>query len=146
MAVLIPSAGPDTADAEEKLFQFVKVGEMGAVRTVVVNDGGTRFAFVTGQNGAAPGTRAPEDIGEQAKLAMAGLDRELKAAGFAKTDVIKLTIYVKNLDLVEGGFVLREVQTYFGGARTPLITWVGVMSLVLPQALVEVEAMAVARR
>ena len=43
------------------------------------------------------------------------------------------------------GFVLRAAQIYFDGKVTPLITWVGVTSLVLPQALVEIEALAAAR-
>ena len=102
------------------------------------------LVFITGQTGMDSQMKMSDDIGEQADAALENLGRELAAAGIERTDVAKLTIYVKNLDLVEGGFVLRSVQTHFGGEKTPPITWVGVTNLILPEALVEMEAIAVA--
>ena len=87
--------------------------------------------------------KMPEDVGEQADAAFANLERELMSAGLKRTDLIKLTIYVKDMDLVSAGFVLRSAQIYFDNKVNPLITWVGVNTLILPEALVEIEAIAV---
>lgn len=135
---------PRLVRAQTKLIEFIKRDPSAAVRSVAVNIGGGRLLFITGQTGMSPEMKMAEDIGDQADSALQNLGRELAAAGLKRTDVAKLTIYVKNLDLVEGGFVLRSVQTYFSGGNVPVITWVGVTSLVLPQALVEIEAVAVA--
>ncbi len=143
-AVFYAGVAPGFAGAETKLLEFIKTDQSRTVRTVAINSGGSRLVFITGQTGMDPQMKISDDIGEQADSALENLGRELNAAGIKRTDVAKLTVYVKNLDLVEGGFVLRSVQTYFGGERTPPITWVGVTSLVLPDALVEIEAMAVA--
>lgn len=131
------------ARAQTKLIEFIKKDQFTTARTVAVNTVEGRLIFITGQTGMSPGMKMPEDIGDQADSALKNLGQELAAAGLKPTDVAKLTIYVKNLDLVEGGFVLRSVQGYFGG-RVPVITWVGVTGLVLPEALVEIEAVAVA--
>jgi enamine deaminase RidA (YjgF/YER057c/UK114 family) len=145
-AALCSWFSPGTVRAEERIFEFIRSRENRNAQTVAVNDHGTRFVHIVGMTGMQDNLSMADDIGGQAKAAFANLERELKSAGLKRTDVIKMTIYVKNLDLVEGGFTLRESQIYFGNKISPLITWVGVTSLVLPQALVEIEALAVARR
>ncbi len=144
-AAVCSKFGLTPAQAEGKLFEFIKSDPMRNARTVAVNDNGTRFVYVTSLTGIKADLSMSEDIGEQAETAFANLERELTAAGLKRADVIKLTIYVKNLDLVEGGYILRATQIYFDGQVSPLITWVGVTSLALPEALVEIEALAVAR-
>lgn len=143
-AAFYANVAPSLVRAQTKLIEFIKKDQFTNVKTVAVNTGGGRLLFITGQTGMSPEMKMPEDIGDQADSTLKNLGRELAAAGLKRTDVAKLTIYVKNLDLVEGGFVLRSVQTYFSGGNVPVITWVGVTSLILPQALVEIEAVAVA--
>ncbi len=144
-AAVCSQFGPRSAQAEGKLFKFIKSDQMRNAKTVAVNNNGTRFVYITNLTGMKANLSMSEDIGEQAEAAFASLKCELTAAGLKRTDVIKLTIYVKNLDLVEGGYILRAAQIYFDHQASPLITWVGVTSLVLPNALVEIEALAVAR-
>lgn len=133
-----------TVLAQSDSFKFIKADQFAPTRTVAVNSSSSRLVFITSQVGMSAEKKMPDDIGEQADLALANLERELAAAGLKRTDVAKLTIYVQDLDLVEGGLVLRSVQTFFGGSNTPVITWVGVTALMLPNAYVEIEAMAVA--
>jgi enamine deaminase RidA (YjgF/YER057c/UK114 family) len=143
-AAFYANLAPGLVDAQSKLIEFIKKDQLTNAKTVAINTAGSRLVFITGQTGMDSQMKMSDDIGDQADSALENLGRELTAAGIKRTDVAKLTIYVKNLDLVEGGFVLRSVQTYFDGMNVPVITWVGVTNLVLPDALVEIEAVAVA--
>ena len=68
---------------------------------------------------------------------------QLEAAGAKVDDVIKLNVYVKDLDPPKTQVVGQAKAKYFTQGDQPASTWVGITSLVHPQLLVEVEAIAV---
>ena len=145
-AAFYAGLGMSSVNADDaKVVEFIKTDRFKTAKTVAVNGPGSRLVFIAGQVGMNDELKMPDDIGEQADMAFKNLDRELAAAGIKKTDVIKLTFYIKDMDLVEGGFVARSSQMYFDGKNSPVLTWVGVTSLILPEARVEIEAIAVAK-
>jgi enamine deaminase RidA (YjgF/YER057c/UK114 family) len=88
----------------------------------------------------------PDDIVAQYGRAMQNVAVALRAAGFAPEDTVKLTYYVTDIK------AYRESRSALGAAyrkffRTdyPASTLVEVQSLVDPNALVEIDAVAVRR-
>ena len=81
-----------------------------------------------------------EDVVVQARQVFKNLGRVLAAAGAGFTDVVKVTVYLIDIDDRERINPVR--QEIFGDAR-PASTLVEVSRLVLPAARVEVEAVAV---
>lgn len=69
--------------------------------------------FTSGQLGLVPETGAlPEGIEAQTRQSLANVDAILTAAGFAKTDVTKTTVYIKNMG--DFGTVNGIYAEYFG--------------------------------
>ena len=69
--------------------------------------------FTSGQLGLVPETGAlPEGIEAQTRQSLANVDAILAAAGFAKTDVTKTTVYIKNMG--DFGTVNGIYAEYFG--------------------------------
>lgn len=57
------------------------------------------FLYTSGIIGNDPhGGPNPEDIEGQATLIMKSVDAELKAAGYTKTDVVKITVFLASMD------------------------------------------------
>ena len=82
------------------------------------------------------------DLRAQAVQVFENLKGCLAAAGATFKDVVKINTYVVNLSPESTGIV-REVRSqYFAGHR-PTSTLVGVQGLVIPDLLIEVEAVAV---
>jgi len=109
---------------------------------VAVHAPGARFIFLSGQVGFSP-TGVPEDLGEQADVAFGNVIKQLKDAGAGPEDVVKINTYIKDLDLAKAQVVGAAKNKYFTADKQPASTWVGVTGLVLPNLLVEVEAIAV---
>jgi enamine deaminase RidA (YjgF/YER057c/UK114 family) len=104
------------------------------------------FVWLGGQIGSdATGTiPEPGDIVAQYRRAIGNVSIALRAAGSAPADTVKLTYYVTDLkaykdNLQAIGSAYREVF----GRHYPATTLVEVRSLFDPEALVEVDAVAV---
>lgn len=96
--------------------------------------------FTSGQLGLEPGTGAlPEGVEAQAEQSLKNLDAILAEAGYAKTDVVKTTVYIKNMN--DFAAVNRIYAAYFGDHK-PARSCVEVARLP-KDGLVEIEAVAV---
>ena len=67
----------------------------------------------------------------------------LRSAGAKPADVVKLNIYVVNMKPEDGKTVGLARRKWFNQENLPASTMVGVVSLVSPDFLLEVEAIAV---
>jgi enamine deaminase RidA (YjgF/YER057c/UK114 family) len=106
------------------------------------------MVWLGGQIGADPTGKVdkPGDVVAQFARAIANVSIALKAAGSAPADTVKLTFYVTDLrsykaNLAAIGAAYREVF----GRHFPATTLVEVSSLFDPDALVEIEAVAIRR-
>ena len=104
----------------------------------VVRAGNT--IWVSGAIGVAADGSIPADVGAQAELALASIDACLKAAGAGAEHVVKVNVYLT--DVNDRAKINPARQRYFGEHR-PASTLVGITALVLPEAKVEIEATAV---
>lgn len=99
-----------------------------------------RTIAVTGTIGLEPdGTLAPS-MAAQARRALAIVLASVEALGGSATDVIRTRIYVTEIDRWEE--VAAEHAELFGAIR-PATTLVQVSRLIMPDALVEIEADAI---
>jgi reactive intermediate/imine deaminase len=96
--------------------------------------------WVSGAIGVAVDGSVPDDVAVQMELALASVDACLTAAGASAMHVVKVNVYLT--DINDRAKVNPARQRYFGDHR-PASTLVGVTSLVLPGAKVEIEATAV---
>lgn len=116
----------------------------GFTHVVKVRAAGLETVYVSGQVGWKEGEEAPgADLAEQAEIAWSNLARQLAAAGADNDAVVKLNVYIKNIDPERVRTVGRARGEHFPTARHPAATWVGVTGLVHPQLEVEIEATAV---
>ena len=67
----------------------------------------------------------------------------IAAAGAGVEDVIKINTYIKELDGEKAKAVAEAKAKVFTQENQPASTWIGVTSLIFPNLLVEVEAIAV---
>ena len=95
--------------------------------------------ITSGQLGADPETgNLPEGVEAQAEQSLKNLDAILAEAGFARTDVVKTTVFIRNMD--DFGKVNSIYAAYFGSHK-PARSCVEVSAL--PKGgLVEIEAIA----
>jgi 2-iminobutanoate/2-iminopropanoate deaminase len=87
----------------------------------------------------AEGAVVGDDVVAQARQVFAIMGRVLAAAGAEPADVVKVTIYL--LDVDHRPLINPVRQEFFGAAR-PASTLVEVSRLAVPGALLEVEAVA----
>jgi 2-iminobutanoate/2-iminopropanoate deaminase len=80
------------------------------------------------------------DVVAQARQVFANIGRALTAAGASFADVVKVTLFL--IDIDDRARINPVRQEFFGDAR-PASTLVEVSALVLPELLLEVEAVAV---
>jgi 2-iminobutanoate/2-iminopropanoate deaminase len=80
-----------------------------------------------------------KDEYEQTKQIFSRIDRIVKAAGGKMDDLVKMTIYVVNIE--KNSDVWRARREFFSG-DFPASTLVEVRSLAKPEVLVEIEAVA----
>jgi len=102
---------------------------------------GSRLVFVSGQIPLDRNTMTivGEDARAQAKKVLENLDAILLAAGLTRWNVVKTTIFLKNL---EDFGAVNEVYAEFFGEHKPARATVQVSKLP-KDALVEIEAVAV---
>jgi reactive intermediate/imine deaminase len=96
--------------------------------------------WVSGTVGMAADGTIPADVVEQFELAIANMDTCLKAAGAGAEHVVKVVVYLTDIDDRRKINPIR--QRYFGPHR-PASTLVEVSALVLAELKVEIEAQAV---
>lgn len=107
---------------------------------------GGRLLFLAGQTGmdASGKIAAPGDLAGQFALALANLRVVVEAAGGQMTDIVKLTLFVTDAAAYRAqirplGAAYRAVfDRYY-----PAMTLVEVKGLFDPQALIEIEGLAV---
>ncbi|OLQ79784.1 reactive intermediate/imine deaminase [Photobacterium proteolyticum] len=96
--------------------------------------------YTSGQLPLDPETgKMPDDVAAQAKQSLANVEAIVNEAGLTKTDIVKATVFVK--DLNDFGIV-NEVYAAFFGANCPARSCVEVARLPL-DAKVEIEVIAV---
>lgn len=82
------------------------------------------------------------DLAAQTDQVFKNLQLALAAAGAQFKDVVKITTYVVNYRPADRA-VIREVRSRYFTGEPPASTLVGVQALVVPELLIEVEAVAV---
>jgi enamine deaminase RidA (YjgF/YER057c/UK114 family) len=107
----------------------------------VVEATGSRLLFISGQLPLDPDrSLVSDDFGLQVRQAFANLGIALAQAGAAWGDVVKLGIFVTELERLEE---LRAIRDEFVDvASPPASTLVQVIGLAVPGAKVEIEAYA----
>lgn len=101
---------------------------------------GTRVLTISGQIAGGPDGAVVSDAGEQARDCLRKIDALLSAAGAAKTDVVRVGIFLT--DMADRAEVAKARIEYFGDHR-PAATLVQITALVTPELKVEIEATAV---
>ncbi len=98
------------------------------------------WCFVAGTTGRDPSTgTVPDEVVDQARVALAIIGRALAAGGFALADVVRATYYITDASFCDAVYpVLSEV---FGTVR-PAATMVVVAGLVAPELKIEIEVTA----
>jgi enamine deaminase RidA (YjgF/YER057c/UK114 family) len=108
---------------------------------------GGGFVFLGGQIGSdeTGGVVEPGDIARQFARAIGNLGTALRAAGSAPERVVKLTYYVVDVAAYRSQLkAIGEAYRQVFGKHYPATTLVGVDRLFDPDALVEIECVAVA--
>jgi len=110
---------------------------------------GGRLLFLAGQTGMdATGRIAnPGNLVAQFRQALANVKAVVDEAGGAMTDIVKLTLFVRDKEAYRANLkLLGEVYRSFFGRYYPAMTLVEVKSLFDDEALVEIEGLAVLER
>jgi enamine deaminase RidA (YjgF/YER057c/UK114 family) len=82
------------------------------------------------------------DLGVQAEQVYANLGHALAGAGAKLADVFKVVTYVVDLDPAKAAAVRTVRNKHLGDGPYPASTMVGVTALVMPDLLIEIEAIA----
>lgn len=85
------------------------------------------------------------DLTAQAEQVFANLEQALGAAGASFKDVFKVVTFVVDLTPEKAAAIRKVRGKYFGDGPYPAGTMVGVTSLVNPDLLLEIEAIAAVR-
>jgi len=115
-----------------------------AFTNVVTVSGPAKTIYVGGQNGVNGKGEivAKGDIGAQTERIFTNLENALAAAGADLGHVIKFTLFIVHGQPLEPGFAVY--QKHWGNRpNPPLVTAAMVSALAVPDALVEIEAVAV---
>lgn len=125
----------------EKLDNFPKL----FTQVVAVKSGETKTVFISGQVAIDREGRVmgKGDLGAQAAQVFENLSLALESAGANPADVVKLNIYVVNMKPEDAKTVGLARKKWFNQENLPASTMIGVVSLVSPDFLLEVEAIAV---
>ncbi len=111
----------------------------------ILTEGG-RLLFIAGQPGlkVSGGVEAPGDLVAQFSRALANLQVVVESAGGSLTDIVKLTIYVRDKNDYKANLKpLGTTWHSFFGHYYPAVTLVEVSNLFDDGALVELDGIAV---
>jgi enamine deaminase RidA (YjgF/YER057c/UK114 family) len=103
------------------------------------------MVFVSGQISVDPDGKivGEGDLRVQTEQALLNLKNALASAGATFDHVVKINWYVKNLQ-ADSLLIIREIRArYYNQQHPPANTLAGVAELYPPEALIEVEAIAV---
>jgi len=107
---------------------------------------GGKLVFVSGQVAwDKTGKPVPGDLEAQTRLTYENLKTALAAAGATFEDVVKMTVFVKNLDTAKWKAISKVRSEYLSKERPPASTMIGVQGLVYDELLIEIEAYAVVK-
>jgi len=96
------------------------------------------FIFISGQLGINREGKMEEGIKEQTERAIKNIEAILKAAGSSLRDVVRVTVYLANID--DFGDMNKVYEKYFGDIKPARVTVGGCK---LPKnAKIEIEAVA----
>ena len=102
------------------------------------------LVFVSGTVGIDAQTgEVAEGIEAQTDLALRNVAAILAEAGASMDDLVKTTIFVVNYKPADREVIAGVRSRFYGSRMPPASTLVGVQSLVLPELMIEVEALAV---
>ncbi len=102
----------------------------------------TTWIYVSGQVALDPQGNlvAPNDLRAQTERVFENLKAILESNGATFDDVVKITTFVTTLEDLDG---MREVRARYLPKEPPASTAVQISALVLPDAVIEIEAVAV---
>jgi enamine deaminase RidA (YjgF/YER057c/UK114 family) len=105
---------------------------------------GEKLVYVSGQVSQDAAGKAVHagDLTKQAEQTFANLKLALAAAGATFENLLKVTIFVVDLDPTKWRAVSAVRANAFPKLNPPASTMVGVTALVLPDFLIEIEAIA----
>jgi enamine deaminase RidA (YjgF/YER057c/UK114 family) len=83
------------------------------------------------------------DLRAQTEQVFKNLQRALAAAGARVEDLVKFTVFVVNFKPGDREVIAEVRSRFMGGAPPPASTLVGVQALVVPELMIELEAVAV---
>ena len=113
--------------------------QVGYSRAVVDGD----WAFVAGTTGYDPETRImPDAVADQARNALALIEKVLEDAGFAMADVVRATYYLTDAAYFDA--VAPVLGAVFGEIRPAASALV--IGLIRPEMKIEIEVTALKRR
>jgi enamine deaminase RidA (YjgF/YER057c/UK114 family) len=127
--------------------KFIQPAELakpvGYTHTVAVERG--RMVFIAGQVAFDANNKivGAGDLRAQTEQVFKNLGIALAAAGATIADVVKWTIYVVNFKPADRALIAEIRGRVLGGNPPPASTLIGVQSLVLPELMIEIEAIAV---
>jgi enamine deaminase RidA (YjgF/YER057c/UK114 family) len=106
---------------------------------------GGKLVFVSGQVSWDEKGKVvhPGDLEAQTHKTYQNLKLALAAAGATFDDVVKFTVFVKDLDTDKWRLISKVRSQYLSKERPGASTMIGVTGLVYPELLIEVEAFAV---
>jgi enamine deaminase RidA (YjgF/YER057c/UK114 family) len=115
---------------------YVQANEVGGVQ---------RTIYLAGQTSVDEGGRPvhPEDMGAQLGQALDNVETVLREAGAELSDVVRLNIYVTDVDRFFEAYGPFAERLAAAGCRQAS-TLLGVARLAYPELLIEIEATAVA--
>ena len=125
------------------ILQSSKVATPRGIMSQGVSVPAGRLVFVSGQvardaNGQLVGK---DDIKAQTRKTLENVQAVLAESGATMEDVVKVTVFVT--DLGEQFAAIHEVRSEFFKSDYPASTLVEIKSLVSPELLIEIEAIAV---
>ena len=132
------------AEAQDLKTEFLGT-QQGFSHIAKTTANGVTTIRISGQVGwADDGAPAPaETLAEQAEIAFTNVVKRVEQAGASADDIVKLTVFIKDID-PEKVQTVGRAQAKVPGLDPPrAATWVGVTGLVFPSLLIEVEATAV---
>lgn len=111
-------------------------------QAAIARAGGVKTIYLSGVQGKG------DTLIAQSKSALERIEKQLTSLGAKKEDIVKLTVYIVNMDAARGFFDYGKAQKeVWGETHLPACTMVGVTSLVAPgdKKLVEIDATAIAK-
>jgi len=98
------------------------------------------WVYVSGQFGTdEAGAITPGGLAAESRVALENVLKAVREAGGTAADVVKITAYLGSLD---GYQRYNEVRREVFGSKLPASTAVAVAGLILPEASIEIDAVA----